>query len=94
MWSNNHSNYRNKSETIKSDLLQLFLEINKLKIMKNWIKKSIWAKIIFIALFGGICALIGTKFTDTISVLVIFMLSGMAIAGFIVGIINMIKYDK
>jgi hypothetical protein len=62
--------------------------------MKEWIKKSIWARIMFIALFGGVCALIGTKFTDTLSVLVIFILGGMAIAGFIIGIINMIKYDK
>jgi hypothetical protein len=62
--------------------------------MKNWIKKSIWARIMFIALFGGICALIGTKFTDILSVFIIFILSGMAIAGFIIGIINMNKYDK
>jgi hypothetical protein len=62
--------------------------------MKEWIKKSIWVRIMFVALFGGICALIGTKFTDTLSVLIIFILSGMAIAGFIIGIINMNKYDK
>jgi hypothetical protein len=62
--------------------------------MKNWIKKSTWARIMFVALFGGICALIGTKFTDTLSVFIIFILSGMAIAGFIIGIINMNKYDK
>ena len=62
--------------------------------MKEWIKKSIWARIMFVALFGGICALIGTKFTDTLSVLIIFILSGMAIEGFIIGIINMNKYDK
>lgn len=62
--------------------------------MKEWIKKSIWARIIFIALFGGIFALIGTKFTNTLSIFIIFILSGIAIAGFIIGIINTIKYDK
>ena len=62
--------------------------------MINWLKKSLWAKVFILAIVGGILAAIGTQFTDTISALIIFVLSGLAVIGFVVGIIMMIKYDR
>jgi len=62
--------------------------------MINWIKKSLWAKVFILAIIGGILAAIGTQLTDTLSALILFVLSGLAIIGFVVGIIMMIKYDK
>jgi hypothetical protein len=62
--------------------------------MKDWIKKSLWSKVFALAIIGGILALIGTRFTDTLSALIIFVLSGLAIVGFVVGIVYMIKYDR
>jgi hypothetical protein len=41
-----------------------------------------------------VLALIGTNFTDTLSALTIFILSGLAIVGFVVGIVLTFKYDK
>lgn len=62
--------------------------------MINWLKNSLWAKVFILAIIGGILAAIGTQFTDTISALIIFTLSGLAVIGFVVGIILMIKYDS
>jgi hypothetical protein len=62
--------------------------------MKDWIKKSLWAKVFALAIIGGILALIGTNFTDTLSALIIFILSGLAIIGFVFGIVLTFKYDK
>jgi hypothetical protein len=62
--------------------------------MKDWIKKSLWSKVFALAIIGAIFALIGTKFTDTLSALIIFVLSGLAIVGFVVGIILTFKYDR
>lgn len=62
--------------------------------MINWLKNSLWAKVFILAIIGGILAAIGTNFTDTISALILFTLSGLAVIGFVVGIIYMIKYDS
>ena len=62
--------------------------------MINWLKNSLWSKVFILAIVGGILAAIGTNFTDTLSALIIFVLSGLAVIGFVVGIILMIKYDK
>lgn len=62
--------------------------------MINWLKKSLWAKVFILAIIGGILATIGTQFTDTLSALILFTLSGLAVIGFVVGIIMMIKYDR
>ena len=62
--------------------------------MINWLKNSLWAKVFILAIIGGILAAIGTTLTDTISALIIFVLSGVAVIGFVVGIIMMIKYDR
>jgi len=62
--------------------------------MKDWIKKSLWAKVFALAIIGGVLALIGTRFTDTLSALIIFVLSGFALVGFVVGVILTFKYDK
>jgi hypothetical protein len=62
--------------------------------MINWLKKSLWAKVFILAIIGGILAAIGTQFTDTISALILFILSGLAVIGFVVGIILTIKYDR
>ena len=61
--------------------------------MINWLKNSLWAKVFILAIIGGILAAIGTTLTDTLSALIIFILSGLAVIGFVVGIILMIKYD-
>jgi hypothetical protein len=62
--------------------------------MINWLKKSLWAKVFTLAIIGGILAAIGTTLTDTLSALIIFILSAWAVIGFVVGIIMMIKYDR
>ena len=62
--------------------------------MINWLKNSLWAKVFILAIVGGILAAIGTQFTDTLSALILFTLSGLAVIGFVVGIILMIKYDR
>jgi hypothetical protein len=62
--------------------------------MKDWLKKSIWSKVFALAIIGAILALIGTKFTDTLSALIIFVLSGLALVGFVVGIVLTFKYDR
>ena len=62
--------------------------------MINWLKKSLWAKVFILAIIGGVLALIGTNFTDTLSALIIFVLSGLALVGFVVGIVLTFKYDK
>ena len=62
--------------------------------MINWLKKSLWAKVFILAIAGGILAAIGAQFTDTLSALIIFVLSGLAVIGFVGGIIMMIKYDR
>jgi hypothetical protein len=62
--------------------------------MINWLKKSIWSKVFALAIIGAILALIGTRFTDTLSALIIFILSGLAIVGFVVGIVLTFKYDR
>jgi hypothetical protein len=41
-----------------------------------------------------VLAMIGTRFTDTLSALIIFVLSGLAIVGFVVGIVLTFKYDR
>lgn len=62
--------------------------------MINWLKNSLWAKVFILAIIGGILAAIGTQFTDTLSMLIMFIISGIAVIGFVVGIVMMIKYDK
>jgi len=62
--------------------------------MEDWLKKSIWSKVFALAIIGAILALIGTRFTDKLSALIIFVISGLAIVGFVVGIILTFKYDR
>ncbi len=62
--------------------------------MKDWLKKSLWAKVFALAIIGGVLALIGTNFTDTLSALIVFVISGLAIIYFVVGIILTFKYDR
>jgi hypothetical protein len=47
-----------------------------------------------LAIIGAILALIGTRLTDTLSALIVFVISGLAIIYFVVGIILTFKYDK
>jgi uncharacterized membrane protein YedE/YeeE len=62
--------------------------------MINWLKKSLWARVFILAIVGGILAAIGTQFTDTLSMLIMFIISGIAVIGFVVGIVMMVIYDR